>query len=124
LLEAMHRAARANDRHDLALNDAAFHGAILAMSGNATLVRVWRALEPFSRTYITLLVPGVDPVEIADLHEPILDAIRRRDPELLDRVLRRHFVDAAAKLDRGWGRQPDAPAMAAARSGGGAATRD
>lgn len=113
LLATMHRAARADDRHELAIADAAFHGAIVTVSGNATLVRVWQALEPFSRTYITLVAPGVDPTEIADFHVPILDAIRERDPDLLDRVLRRHFIDAAARLDRGW------PSTAAAPAGAG-----
>ncbi len=108
LLATMHRAARADDRHELAIADAAFHGTIIAMTGNATLIRVWQALEPFSRTYITLVAPGVDPVEIAAFHEPILDALRRRDPDLLEQVLRRHFVDAAARLDRAWGDEPTA----------------
>ncbi len=108
LLATMHRAARADDRHELAIADAAFHGTIIAMTGNATLIRVWQALEPFSRTYITLVAPGVDPVEIAAFHEPILDALRQRDPDLLEQVLRRHFVDAAARLDRAWGDEPTA----------------
>lgn len=106
LLATMHRAARVDDRHQLAIADAAFHGTIIAMTGNATLGRVWQALEPFSRTYITLVAPGVDPVEIAAFHEPILDAIRSGDPDLLEQVLRRHFVDAAARLDRAWGHDP------------------
>jgi DNA-binding GntR family transcriptional regulator len=102
LLEEMRRAARAGDRHALAIADAAFHAAVIGMARNATLTRVWQALEPFSRTYITLIVPGVDPSEIAELHAPILDALRRRDAVLVDQVLRRHFVDAAARLGRGW----------------------
>ena len=71
---------RAGDSHAVAEADARFHGQIVELAGNATLGQVWRSLEPFSRTYITLVVPGADPQWSADLHTPILEALRRATP--------------------------------------------
>jgi DNA-binding GntR family transcriptional regulator len=103
--EELRRAADTGDAHALALADAGFHGRIIALSGNATLRRVWQSLEPFSRTYITAAIPGVDVHWTAALHWPILDALRRRDPELVADALRQHFDKAGSKIDAGW---PDA----------------
>lgn len=98
----MQRAAALEDRHAVAIADASFHARIIAIAGNATLDRVWRSLEPFSRTYITLLAPGADARWTASLHDPILGALRERDPERVAAALRHHFDEAGAKLERGW----------------------
>ena len=101
-LASMRRAAALGDFHAEAAADADFHGHIIEIAGNATLVRVWRHLEPFSRTYITLVVPGADAFRIADLHPPVLEALRRRDPDEAATALRQHFVDAGAMLAQLW----------------------
>ncbi len=100
--EAMHQAAAAGDRHEVAVTDAAFHARLLHLAGNATLERVWRSLEPFSRTYITLVAPGADANWTADLHTAIIEALRARDPERVVAALRDHFYDAGAHLADGW----------------------
>lgn len=106
LHEAMQAAAEAGDRHAVAVADAAFHARLLALAGNATLVRVWRSLEPFSRTYITLLAPGADAHWTADLHPRIVAALRTRDPEAVAAALRRHFDEAQRHLGEGWKTMP------------------
>ncbi len=98
----MEEAAESGDVHREATADAAFHGRIIALAGNATLGRVWRTLEPFSRTYITIVAPGADRRRIAEQHVPVLEALRRRDPELVRTVLHEHFEDAAASLASHW----------------------
>ncbi|MCI4354645.1 MAG: GntR family transcriptional regulator [Thermoplasmata archaeon] len=106
----MQRAAESGNMHDEATADASFHGRIVERSGNATLERVWRTLEPFSRTYITIVAPGADRRRIADEHLPVLAALRRRDPALAVEVLHEHFARAAAMLARLWdgtGARPD-----------------
>jgi DNA-binding GntR family transcriptional regulator len=100
--EKMQRAASAGDRHEVAVADASFHARLLAVAANATLVRVWRSLEPFSRTYITLVAPGADAHWTADLHPAILRALRARDPEQVESALRRHFDEAGAHLAGSW----------------------
>jgi DNA-binding GntR family transcriptional regulator len=101
-VDEMREAARLGDSHAEATADARFHGRIVALASNGTLERVWQNLEPFSRTFISLVVPGADRHRIAGLHDPILAALRRRDPELAVDALRRHFVDAGAMLARLW----------------------
>ena len=101
-VDDMERAARTGDAHEEALADARFHGRVIHLAMNGTLERVWRTLEPFSRTYITLIVPGADRHRIAGLHPPVLEALRRRDPELAAAALRRHFAEASSMLGRLW----------------------
>jgi DNA-binding GntR family transcriptional regulator len=98
LLAALNDAAEMGDRHEVATCDAAFHAALLRLSGNATLERVWRSLEPFSRTYLTLIAPGADVHWTAGLHPPIMDAVRSRDPAAVEAALRDHFTTASSHL--------------------------
>ncbi len=106
LLGAMQDAAGAGDRHEVAVRDASFHARIVRLAGNVTLERVWRSLEPFSRTYITLVAPGADPRWTADLHPPILAALQARDTDAVEAALRRHFLEASEHLAAGW-REPE-----------------
>jgi DNA-binding GntR family transcriptional regulator len=101
-LEAMRSAARNDDGHGVAEADARFHARIVEIAGNGTLEKVWRSLEPFSRTYITLVVPGADPQWSADLHAPILAALERRDPEAVVDALERHFDEVSDNMARRW----------------------
>jgi DNA-binding GntR family transcriptional regulator len=98
----MRRAARAGDLHAEAVADAAFHGMIVEVSGSAMLRRVWQLLEPLSRTYITLVAPGADRHRIADLHQPILDALRLLDAARTARALDHHYTAVEAMLANLW----------------------
>ncbi len=102
LAEAMQRAADADDRHEVAVADAAFHARILRLAGNRTLERVWRSLEPFSRTYLTLVAPGADAHWTADLHLPIIAALRARDAGRVVVALRDHFDEVSSRLADEW----------------------
>jgi DNA-binding GntR family transcriptional regulator len=93
-------AARAGDDHTVAEADARFHGRIVELASNETLAKVWRSLEPFSRTYITLVVPGADPQWSAELHAPILDALLARDVARVVSALERHFDEVSANMAR------------------------
>ena len=101
-LEGMRAAARDNDGHGVAEADARFHGRIVELADNGTLVRVWQSLEPFSRTYLTLVVPGADPQWSADLHAPILAALELRDTEAVVEALKRHFDEVSENMARRW----------------------
>ncbi|MGZ4551296.1 MAG: GntR family transcriptional regulator [Blastococcus sp.] len=96
--ERMQEAAKSGDRRAVAVIDASLHEAIMERSGNATLLRVWRSLEPFSRTYITLAGPGSDPQWSADLHDPMLEAIRARDADGLVSAIESHFDEVRTWL--------------------------
>ncbi len=89
--DEMQAAAAAGDGHAVAAADARFHAAIVGLADNGTLAKVWGTLEPFSRTYLTLALPGADPAWSAGLHTPILEALRRRDPDAVVASLDQHF---------------------------------
>jgi DNA-binding GntR family transcriptional regulator len=101
-LGEMRRSARSGDLHAEAVADAAFHGRIVEISGNGLLKRVWQQLEPYSRTYITLVAPGADRHRIADLHQPILDALRMRDARRVAEALEQHYTAVGGMLANIW----------------------
>ena len=116
-LAAMRAAADADDGRALAEADARFHGRIVELADNATLLRVWRSLEPLSRTYLTLVVPGADAHWAANLHAPILAAVERRDPAAVAGALRDHFEQVGENMARRLPpeEEPTAAAAGAAR---------
>ena len=63
-------------------------------------LRVWRSLEPFSRTYLTLAGPDSDPQWSADLHDPMLDAVRAKDADALVAAIEAHFDEVRESLGR------------------------
>jgi len=93
--DAMQAAARRRDTHGVAEADARFHEAIVELAGNGTLLKLWRSLEPFLRTYLTLAVPGAHPQWAADLHTPVLAALRSRDAEGAVAALEQHFTEVS-----------------------------
>jgi DNA-binding GntR family transcriptional regulator len=101
-VDQMRRAAEAGDPYAEAAADAAFHSHVMQLSGNATLERVWRTLEPFLRTYITIASAGVDRRAIADRHTPLVEALRNGDPDEVRAAVGFHFEQAAASLARVW----------------------
>ena len=66
LMDGMLRAADAGDTVAEASADAAFHGYLVDRAGNQTLRRVWSKLEPYSRTYINMALPGGDRRRMAE----------------------------------------------------------
>ncbi len=102
LVERMEAAAEEGAGHAVAEFDVTFHGRIVELSDNRTLEKVWRSLEPFSRTYITLMAPGADPKWTASLHRPILEALLRRDAEAVVAALEWHFVQVRDNMARRW----------------------
>jgi DNA-binding GntR family transcriptional regulator len=124
--DQMQEAAEAGDGRTVAEHDVSFHGRIVELSGNRTLLRVWRSLEPFSRTYLTLLMPGSDPQWSAGLHPPIVDSLRRRDISGVIRALEMHFTEIsdvlASRLETtppADGADPSAPDSRAQKSSAG-----
>lgn len=101
-LATMQAAARAGDGHRVAEADARFHGRIVELADNGTLERLWRSLEPFSRTYLTLIGPGADPQWSADLHGPIVAALLRRDGAAVEAALELHFNEIRDAMAARW----------------------
>jgi DNA-binding GntR family transcriptional regulator len=94
----MRVAARRGDAHDQSQANASFHATIVRAARNGTLERQWRMLEPFSRTYLTVSRPGIDLIALSDRHVPILDALRRHDPDAAAAAMHDHLMGAARLL--------------------------
>jgi DNA-binding GntR family transcriptional regulator len=89
-VDLMHAAAIAGDKYGVIEHSVKFHRAIMEAAGNRLLLNIWQSLQIETRTTITMLVEGLDLVEIADSHQPIVDAIHGGDAELAARVAREH----------------------------------
>ena len=90
-LAGMRRAAEAQDLHAQLLHDVRFHELIVEASGNQVLVEVWRSLRVEARTLISVIRAVSDLRMIAELHRPVLQALRSRDPELAGKEMRAHI---------------------------------
>ena len=84
-------AAGAGDMHEQVQHDVAFHRIIVEACGNSILRDVWVSLRIEVRTTITALRTGIDLDLAAAIHEPILEALRSRDPEAAGQAMRDHF---------------------------------
>jgi DNA-binding GntR family transcriptional regulator len=96
---AMRAAAALGDLQSLAQHDFAFHRRIVEAAGNDALLRCWKTLGVEGRITITLYGTQVDPGDAAELHVPILEAIRSRGATAAGREARRH-VEYFVKLAR------------------------
>ena len=68
----------------------AFHRAVMDAAGNQLLTNILISLQIETRTTITLLAEGLNLADIAESHQPIIDAIASGDAERAARVAREH----------------------------------
>ena len=71
-------------------HDTRFHQLIVEASGNARLVEMWNTLQVEARTTITAVATGLSPAEVAELHRPILEALRRKSAKQAGKAIRSH----------------------------------
>jgi DNA-binding GntR family transcriptional regulator len=98
LLDDMRESAARGDAHTQAVHNSEFHDCVIEASGNRTIQRLWKVLEPFARTYLTATVPGADLHWLADRHLAILEALEARDPERAADVMRVHAREAEEQV--------------------------
>ena len=99
-LEAMRDAARRGDLNALVRHDFGFHRLIVEAAGNPILEQCWKSLGVEGRITITLYGTSIAPREAAELHAPLLEAIRSRKPGAAGRAARKH-VEAFARIASG-----------------------
>ena len=99
-VEAMREAARRGDTNALVRHDIAFHRLVVEAAGNPILEQCWKSLGVEGPITITLYGTSVEPEEAAELHAPLLDAIRSGKPGAAGRAARRH-VEAFARIASG-----------------------
>lgn len=90
-LTAMRQAAEQRDAHRQLAHDVRFHELIVESSGNLILLEVWRSLRVEARTLISVIKTDWDLRMIAEMHRPVLAALRSRDPELAGKEMRAHI---------------------------------
>jgi DNA-binding GntR family transcriptional regulator len=89
-VDLMRSAAVAGDTHGVIEHSVNFHRSIMEAAGNRLLLNIWQSLQIETRTTITMLAEGLDMIEIAESHQPIVDAIKSGDAEAAARVAREH----------------------------------
>jgi DNA-binding GntR family transcriptional regulator len=99
-LGAMRRAAERGEAHDQLAHDVRFHELIVESSGNLILLEVWRSLRVEARTLISVIKTDWDLRMIAEMHRPVLAALRGGDPELAGKEMRAH-IEFFGSLVRG-----------------------
>jgi len=98
LLDGMRASATRGDAHAQALQNSEFHDCVIEASGNSTIQRLWKVLEPFARTYLTATMPGADLHWLADRHLAILGALEARDPDRAADAMRVHAREAEEQV--------------------------
>jgi DNA-binding GntR family transcriptional regulator len=98
-VEAMRAAAARGDVNALVRHDIAFHRLIVEAAGNPILEQTWKSLGVEGRITITLYGTYVEAAEAAELHVPLLEAIRSGKPAAAGREARKH-VEAFARIAR------------------------
>ncbi|QDL91715.1 GntR family transcriptional regulator [Paroceanicella profunda] len=97
----MYRLGRAGATHEQVAADYAFHRMVCEIGGNERIVRLFDTLATEMRSGIALIGSLYDdPVHIAETHDPIVAALRNRDPEDLHKRLRAHITDARTQVIR------------------------
>lgn len=90
LEEEIKAMAQARDLREQVEHDVRFHQLIVEASGNSRLIEIWASLHVEARTAITAVRTGLTPREAAAMHQPIVDALRRRDARGAGRAIRSH----------------------------------
>lgn len=80
-IEGMRAAALAGDLDAVVRHDASFHRLVWERSGDPLLGRIWDLIEPSMRglTRLSNRLYFADMAEIADSHQPLLEALQTRD---------------------------------------------
>jgi DNA-binding GntR family transcriptional regulator len=82
---------KASDVREQVEHDVRFHQLIVEAAGNHRLLELWNSLQVETRTAVTALRTGLSPADVAELHAPIIEALRQRRPGAAGRAMRSHF---------------------------------
>jgi len=100
MVEEMSALAAAGDMKTYVRRNTEFHRAVVRLSGNRTLARLWELLEPFARTYITATAAPVDTAWVRRSHLRIVEALASGDPVAAAAIMREHSRDTRAQVGR------------------------
>jgi DNA-binding GntR family transcriptional regulator len=92
----MRAAARSGDMEGFAAANIRFHQSIVGLSSNQTLQKVWDSLEIGMRSRLNLQKNEDKLLSLAEIHQPIVDALKLGDLKQTGVLLREHafsFLD-------------------------------
>ncbi len=95
LANNMRQAADARDMPRLVETDLAFHQRIVCLSGHNRLLQDWLRMSTQLRLFFAIKDQLYEnPRDVAESHQPVLDALRAGDPDAAQRALTAHIVEA------------------------------
>jgi DNA-binding GntR family transcriptional regulator len=86
----MRRAARAGDSDGFARANTEFHRSIVSLSSNRALLKVWDSLEIGMLSRLNLQKNEKKLRSLAEIHQPIVDSLKRGDMKEAGVLLREH----------------------------------
>ena len=90
LQAAMRQAARSDDTDGFARANTQFHRSIVSLASNQTLLKVWDSLEIEMRSRLNLQKNEGKLRSLAEIHQPIVAALKRGDLKQTGVLLREH----------------------------------
>jgi DNA-binding GntR family transcriptional regulator len=87
---SMQKAARAGDADEFAAANTQFHRSIVSLASNQTLLKVWESLEIGMRSRLNLQKNEGKLSSLAEIHQPIVDSLKRGDLIQTGVLLREH----------------------------------
>lgn len=95
LVNDMREAAEARDMPRLVETDLAFHQRIVCLAGHNRLLQDWLRMSTQLRLFFAIKDQLYEnPRDVAESHQPVLDALHARDVDAAQRALTEHIVDA------------------------------
>ena len=74
----------------------------MQLSGSRRLVQVWESLNPERWTLVSgLRATELSLEQIAERHRPIVTALRAREPERAESIIRGHILELAERVVAG-----------------------
>lgn len=93
LVDEMATAARSADFAAINEADMRFHELVVHASGEEHTVQLWRTVSPRIRAQFYRLAPRHRrPMEIAEEHRQLLDALNTKDPDAIHETLTEHII--------------------------------
>jgi DNA-binding GntR family transcriptional regulator len=95
LVNDMRQAADARDTPRLVETDLAFHQRLVCLSGHNRLLQDWLRMSTQLRLFFAMKNQLYEnPRDVAESHQPVLDALRARNLEAAQQALTEHIVEA------------------------------
>jgi DNA-binding GntR family transcriptional regulator len=98
LLHKLGEAQRSGDPAKTVVADLELHRELMIVSGNRRLVRLWNQISEEIRFVIAVTQRALPDVEWARYNLPIIEALRRRDPDEAERAVQWCFEHAHAEI--------------------------